>query len=252
MSGASRTTLIRIPTRPLIPPKDDLWDALDSALPNLEDGDVLAITSKVVAIHQGRCVPTANVENLEDLIEAEAEAWIPKASSKYGISLAIKGGTLIASAVIDASNANDHFVLWPLQPSETAAQIGRHLKKKHAVSRLGIILTDSHCIPLRRGTVGIAIGFYGFDALTDYRGQPDIFGRPLGVTLSNLPDAMAAAAVGLMGEGAECIPAVILRAWPDITFNDAIGHDRFFIPPDEDIFAPLLEAFGQHSRKEDF
>ncbi len=67
-----------------------------------------------------------------------------------------------------------------------------------------------------------------------------------------LMDAMAAAAVGLMGEGAECIPAVILRAWPDITFNDAVGHDSFFIPPDEDIFAPLLEAFVQYGRKEAF
>jgi F420-0:gamma-glutamyl ligase len=110
---------------------------------------------------------------------------IPKASSRYGITLAIKGGTLIASAGIDASNANGHFVLWPAAPSETAAEIGRYLKQKHRVSDLGVILTDSHCTPLRRGTTGISIGFYGFEALRDYRGERDIFGRPLAVTVAN-------------------------------------------------------------------
>jgi F420-0:gamma-glutamyl ligase len=168
----------------------------------LLNGDVLAITSKVVAIHQGRCVPVARVRDKEELIAAEADPWIPRASSRYGISLAIKGGTLIASAGIDATNANEHFVLWPTAPSETAAAIGRRIKQNYGISDLGVILTDSHCTPLRRGTTGISIGFYGFEALLDYRGRPDIFGRPLTVTLANRADAMAAAPVGLMGEGA--------------------------------------------------
>jgi len=169
--------------------------------------------------------------------------------TKGVITLAIKGGTLIASAGIDASNSNDHFVFWPTAPSEAAAEIGRRLKQRHSIANLGVILTDSHCTPLRRGTTGISIGFYGFEALRDYRGEPDIFGRPLAVTLSNQADAIAAAAVGLMGEGAECVPAVIVRHWPNLVFNDTAGQDGFFIPPEEDIFAPLLEAFHTHGRK---
>jgi F420-0:gamma-glutamyl ligase len=51
---------------------------------------------------------------------------------------------------------------------------------------------------------------------------------------------MAAAAVGLMGEGAERIPAVIIRNWPGLTFSDVDHRKDFLIPPDEDIFAPLL------------
>lgn len=243
------TSLIRVRTRPLLPPRDDLYDALNAALPALIDGDVIVITSKVVAIHQGRCLPMASVRDKEDLVEAEAEAWIPKASSRYGITLAIKGGTLIASAGIDASNSNDHFVFWPTAPSEAAAAIGRYLKQRHSIVNLGVILTDSHCTPLRRGTTGISIGFYGFEALLDYRGRPDIFGRPLAVTLSNRADAMAAAAVGLMGEGAECVPAVIVRGWPDLLFNDIPGQEGFFIPADEDIFAPLLEGFHRYGRR---
>ncbi|MFL5256978.1 MAG: coenzyme F420-0:L-glutamate ligase [Rhodopila sp.] len=248
-SKAPATSLIRVRTRPMLPPQDDLYGVLEASLPPLQEGDVLVITSKIVAIHQGRCVPISSVADKEDLVAAEADAWIPKASSRYGITLAIKGGTLIASAGIDASNSNDHYVLWPAAPSETAAEIGRRLKQQYGLHRLGVILSDSHCTPLRRGTTGVAIGFYGFEALRDYRGTPDIFGRPLAVTLSNRADAMAAAAVGLMGEGAECIPMVVVRDWPDLAFNDTAGHPDFFIPADEDIFTPLLEGFGRYGRK---
>jgi dihydrofolate synthase / folylpolyglutamate synthase len=249
ITPAPAPSLIRVGTRPMLPPQDDLYAVMNESLPALRDGDVVVITSKIVAIHQGRCVPMNSVRDKEDLVEAEADAWIPKASSRYGITLAIKGGTLIASAGIDASNSNDHYILWPDDPSGAAAEIGRALKQQHGINRLGVILSDSHCTPMRRGTTGITIGFYGFEALMDYRGTPDIFGRPLAVTLSNRADAMAAAAVGLMGEGSECIPIVIVRDWPDLVFNDAPGQAGFFIPPDEDIFAPLLQGFQKHGRR---
>ena len=132
----------------------------------------------------------------------------------------------MASAGIDASNANNHYVLWPTAPNESAAEIGRRLRREHGVDKLGVILTDSHCTPMRRGTTGISIGFYGFDALHDYRGKPDIFGRSLAVSVANRVDALAAAAVGLMGEGAECIPAVVIRGWPDLVFNDTAGQEE--------------------------
>jgi coenzyme F420-0:L-glutamate ligase len=242
--ATNAVSLIPIRTRPLVPPRDDLWDALDPVLPALQEGDVLAITSKVVAIHQGRCVPIAEFGDREELVANEADAWIGRASSRYGITLSIKGSTLVASAGIDASNANDHYVLWPSAPNDSAAEIGRRLRRERGVRNLGVILTDSHCTPMRRGTTGISIGFYGFEALCDYRGRPDLFGRPLAVTVANRVDAMAAAAVGLMGEGSECIPAVIIRDWPDIVFNDAAGQDGFLISPEQDVFAPLLRCFS--------
>ena len=72
------------------------------------------------------------------------------------------------------------------------------------------------------------------------RSRSGVFGRPLAVTLANLADAIAAAAVGLMGEGAECIPAVVVRNWPGLTFSDADHRTELLIPPEEDLFAPLL------------
>ena len=51
---------IPIKTRIVNPPKDEIWDILD----NLEivDGDIVFITSKILAIHQGRCVPVAEAD----------------------------------------------------------------------------------------------------------------------------------------------------------------------------------------------
>src|SRR5579864_2495277 len=62
------TSLIPVKTRALLPPRDDLWDALDPVLPPLQEGDVVAITSKVVAIHQGRCVRVDAVADKEELV----------------------------------------------------------------------------------------------------------------------------------------------------------------------------------------
>jgi F420-0:gamma-glutamyl ligase len=73
-SRLEATTLLPVPTRTLLPPKEDLWDALDSALSVLQNGDVVAITSKVVAIAQGRCVPVETVADKEELVEAESDA----------------------------------------------------------------------------------------------------------------------------------------------------------------------------------
>lgn len=64
--SAGVTNLVPVKTRALLPPQDDLWDALDPALPRLQDGDVVAITSKVVAIHQGRCVAADTIADKED------------------------------------------------------------------------------------------------------------------------------------------------------------------------------------------
>jgi hypothetical protein len=52
-----------------------------------------------------------------------------------------------------------------------------------------------------------------------------------------------------MGERAECVPAVIVQGWPDLAFNDTPGQEGFFIPAEEDIFAPLLESFLKFGRR---
>ena len=250
MAEKTAPTFIAVTTDRLVPPKDDLFRILDVHLPALLPGDIVAITSKVLSIHQGRCVRIDNEDELEALIEREADAYLPKASSKYGISLTIKDYTLIPRAGVDFSNGNGFYILWPDAPSHWAGEIGRHLRRRNRLKQLGIIITDSHCIPLRRGVVGISCGFHGFAPIRDYRGEEDLFGSTMRISQSNLPDSLASAAVNLMGEGSECCPIVVIRNWPRVEFIDdhKPAHEALYIAPEEDLFRPLLEVFGKSGR----
>lgn len=238
-----------VKTRPLLPPKDDLLAALKEALPTLEEGDVVALTSKVVAIDQGRTRPVAAIAR-DDLILQEAERYLPRDDVPHRRAiLTLKGHTLISSAGIDQSNGNDYYVLWPERPQAAARFWWRTLRKEYGVKDLGVILTDSHSIPQRLGAVGVAIGFCGFEPLRDYRGVPDIFGRPLKTERANLVDPLAALGVFMMGEAAEQTPAVILRGLDQLVFTDQ--PRPFFLQPEQDIFRPLLDVLRSVNRADD-
>ncbi len=233
--------LLPVKTRPLIPPKDDLLGIFAAYLPRLVDGDIVVVTSKVVAIHQGRCRLAAGVDK-DALIKQEADYFLPRERSyRKKALITIRGHTLLPSAGVDASNANGYYILWPMDLQETAADLRRYLVEKFKLRRLGLIITDSHSVPLRLGTLGVAIGFAGFKPLRDYRGQPDIFGRKLQATRANVPDALAAISVFLMGEGNEQTPLVVLRDVPGMSFTNK--QERFFLSPEFDLYKPLWESF---------
>ena len=95
--------------------------------------------------------------------------------------------------------------------------------------------------------MGIAIGFYGFKPLRDYRGKIDIFGREFKMETSNLPDSLATAAVLEMGEGNEQTPISIITDIPYLEFTnilpkEKVGNFSFKIPEREDMFYPLIAA----------
>ena len=64
-----------IKTRPLIPPKDDIFNIFDEYIKDIKDGDIIFITSKILAIHQWRCILVWDIEK-KDLIKQEADQWI--------------------------------------------------------------------------------------------------------------------------------------------------------------------------------
>src|ERR1051326_1723361 len=213
---------IPIKTRKFQPPKDDILKELDKRLPKLREGDVLFITSKVLAIHQGRCIKIQDPRHRQgfggqakyknQLIKKEAEGYlVPPKSAPHPYILTIKDYVLIPSAGIDESNGDGYYILWPKNTQRLLKQIWGRLRKKYNLKNFGIVATDSHTIPLRWGTQGISIGFYGFKPLQDFRGQKDLFGRKLKVTQANIVDALSAVAVLRMGEGNEQTPFLILR-----------------------------------------
>jgi coenzyme F420-0:L-glutamate ligase len=236
--------IIPVKTRVMLPPKDDLYKIIDESVPVLREGDVFIVTSKVAAIHQGRCVSVDSVKDKNDLVKKEADRVVSRYEFMgHNIGLTIKSGTLIAFAGIDESNANGYYILWPDDPSGFAKSMCRYLKKKFSLKKLAVIITDSHCVPMRRGTTGISIGFYGLEPLNDYRSQKDIFGRELKITQANIVDALSAAAVVMMGEGKEQRPMAIARGADFVKFTAKETAQDLAIPLEEDIFYPLLKRF---------
>jgi F420-0:gamma-glutamyl ligase len=232
----------------MVPPKDDLYAVLDESLPKVAERSVVVVTSKVVAIHQGRCVRIVEggVER-DTLAYKEAELIAPRDIVPGAhILFTIKHNTLIASAGIDMSNAKDHMVLWPKDPMGMAKEIYGYLKKRDGLKEFGVLITDSHIVMMRTGVVGVSIGHFGFNPVVPYMGKPDIFGRILQYERTNLADALAAVGVLEMGEGREQTPLAIIEDIRDIAFseNDTVnnGVPPFRIDPKEDLFEPMLSA----------
>ncbi|MDR1910550.1 MAG: coenzyme F420-0:L-glutamate ligase [Holosporales bacterium] len=220
---------------------------LDRYVPALKEGDVVAVTSKIVALCQGRVVPKDGATSKNDLIRQEAEWFVEHASPhSKKITIAIKEGMLIASAGIDESNVKQQYVLWPSQPQQAAAAIWAHLKKRDGLHHLGVILTDSQTHPLRWGVMGVGLAWCGFRPLWDCRGTQDIWGQALRVTTMNVLDGLAASAVIMMGESAEQTPIAIVHDAPYVRFSDVPPTKQdtqaLRIAQQDDLYAPLLQS----------
>ncbi|MEN9407630.1 MAG: hypothetical protein RLZZ455_846, partial [Candidatus Parcubacteria bacterium] len=170
----------------------DLKTILDTYLPHIKERSVVAITSKIVALCEGRVAEIGTIEK-DELIKKESEYYIPSEENQYGVSITIKNNIVIASAGIDESNADGKYVLWPDDPQESANRIREYLATSRGLKEVGVIITDSRLSPLRWGVTGVGIAHSGFEAVNDMRGKPDIFGRPLHVTKVNILDGLAAA-----------------------------------------------------------
>lgn len=232
-----------IKTRALVPPRDSLRDALKAARFVPKEGDIIAISSKIVSIDEGRAVPINSLADKERLIEQEADYYLkaPK-TSRYRRRFTITQGAMAGSAGIDESNADNHYILYPLDPFKSARIFRTWLMREYSLKEIGVIVTDSMSIPLRRGAIGFALSWDGIDPLRDYRGTPDIFGRIIKIEMANLIDSLAAAAVLEMGEGDEQTPVAIIRGAKNISFKNRSPKKeaQLMVQPEDDLFAPFF------------
>ncbi len=232
----------------LIQPGDDLLATLDRFLPPLQEGSIVVVTSKILSLSENRLVPYDAISK-RDLIRREADAYLDL-ESPY--TLTIKNNILIPASGIDESNTQWGYILYPTNAQKSAEEIWHFLRTKRNLSQLGIIISDSHTSPMRLGVTGIALSWCGFAPHYSYIGKPDLFERPLKVTVVNLLDALASAAVLAMGEGAECTPLAIIEQPPKVSFLNCPPSPEELvsvtISPDTDIYGPLLKAMPwQHT-----
>ncbi|HEU4677325.1 MAG TPA: coenzyme F420-0:L-glutamate ligase [Candidatus Paceibacterota bacterium] len=237
-----------IPTRTSVlePPRTDLPTFLDESIRNLEDEDVVIITSKVVAISEGRYV-RMDAANKDDLVRAEADYIYERQGRK---PLTVVHHALISAAGIDESNGFGHYVLLPKDPFESARRIRTHLMARFSLRELGVVITDSHSLPCRYGAMSVSIGSWGFEPVESHVGRRDLFGRVMRYSSLNIADSIAAASALVSGECDERTPVIIARDVPNLVFSDACPREKLFVPFDEDIYEPLFREF-KPTRKRD-
>ncbi|AAF39694.1 putative folate metabolism gamma-glutamate ligase [Chlamydia muridarum str. Nigg] len=229
---------------------DSLQEIFQESLPPIQERSIVVVSSKIVSLCEG-AVADAQISKA-DLIKKEADAYLFCEGS--GIYLTKKEGILIPSAGIDESNTDQAFVLYPKDLLRSCNQIGEWLKNYFRVKELGVIITDSHTTPMRRGVVGIGLCWYGFSPLHNYVGSLDCFDRPLKMTQSNLLDSLAAAAVVCMGEGNEQTPLAVIEQAPKVVYHQhPTSQEEYFslrIDETEDLYGPLLHAVLWNQEKE--
>jgi len=216
------------------------------------DGDIVAVSSKFVSMSKGRLVRLSDVRvtdrgrrlaekfkmscELAELVLTEAEAIL---GGVEGFALALKNGVIAPNAGIDRSNIPKGYVsLYSEDFFKDAEELRRSLAEEVG-RRVGVVITDSRLMPLRRGTTGLAVGVAGFEPLRDERGKRDLFGNVLKVTQRAMADQIAAGAQLIMGEGDEGVPVVIVRAsngTPWVITDRRVGVESLTVAYDECIY----------------
>lgn len=233
-------------------PGDDLVSIVVKSLREhgmkLRNGDVLAISSKVVASAEKRIVslkeiqPSKKARELANKYSLEpefAELVLRESQKIYGgvykSILTLKNGIFTVNAGVDNKNTSvGYAALLPLNPQGQADKIRKEIKEQTGKG-IGIVIVDSQVVPLRMGTRGLALAASGFKPVEDCRDRKDLFQKMLVITRHSIADDLASAAHLLMGETAEQTPVVLIRGAP-ITFTEVVDEEEMKISPEKCVY----------------
>lgn len=219
---------------------DNLLEFIFKYFKKIPDKSVLVITSKIVALSEGRVVNCKDKNEKIKIIKKESEFAV---KTKY-TWLTIKDGAVMASAGVDESNADGKLILLPKNSFVSADILRKKIMHKFNLKNLGILITDSRTFPLRKGIVGVALGYAGFEGLRNYVGKKDIFGRVLKMSRTDIADSLATSAVLCMGEGREQQPLALITDAP-VVFMNKINKKELLIDPKEDMYRPFFEKINK-------
>src|SRR5260221_13174548 len=232
MNKTTALEILAIPGIPMVAPGDDLAALVVAGFARgamqPRAGDVLVLAQKIVSKAEGRSVDLSTVKPSARAIALAAEVGKDPRLVELILSESVRVvrnrpnvlivehrlGFVMANAGIDQSNVApqdgvERALLLPEDPDASAEALRARL------GATALLIIDSFGRPWRRGTTGVAIGAAGLPAMLDLRGDPDLFGRTLQVTISAFADEIAAAASLVMGQADEAQPVVLVRglAW---------------------------------------
>lgn len=230
---------------------------------DIEEGDILVVSSKYAAISEGRVVElsTVNVGQEARLLAkkyemdpALAQVVLEESDATLGgirgFVLSLVSGTLAPNAGVDRSNVPEGWaVRYPKDPQRTAMGLRQNLLnftngsgKENRIENLGVVLSDSRVTPTRLGTVGVAVSWAGLKPTIDMRGTPDLFGNDLVVTLRAIADQLATAAQLVMGESKEGRPVALVRGFGEAFLEPKNEFEkRTTIPPEQCLIISSLK-----------
>jgi coenzyme F420-0:L-glutamate ligase/coenzyme F420-1:gamma-L-glutamate ligase len=214
---------------------DDLAGMLCAACPDLRDGDVVVVASKVVAKAEGKVeeVDPDDLLSHKPLVERESVRVLRRRGDL--VISETKHGFVCANAGIDRSNVADGWVvLLPDDPDRSARRLRDGIRARAGVE-LAVIVSDTFGRTWRRGLTDVALGCAGIGALLDLRGSTDTFGHELTVTVVAVVDELAGTAELVMGKSTGVCAAVIRGVDPAWLRSGSV-RDEIVRPPNEDLF----------------
>ncbi|MBK9748810.1 MAG: coenzyme F420-0:L-glutamate ligase [Chloroflexi bacterium] len=229
----------------------DLSSALVQAIKEqgieLHNGDIIVVSSKHVAVKQGRTrvlseiVPTAEAVTLAERlhISNQLAALLLECSERIlgrdpsGAIITATQGTYLVNGGIELLDAEREIVaLPPEDPVHEAEQIRRLIYSEFGVE-VGILVASQAILVGRKGTGGVAIAVSGFFPVIDERGKPDLFGNPMKFTTRGLANMLAGAAQLLLSDSEACV--IVTNSGAEMV-NQSFSFSDMGIPPEEDIF----------------
>ena len=228
-----------------------LLAALDTHGLQLEDGDIVTVTSKVVSKSEGAV-------SVGDRASAVAEDTLDIVAKRGSTAIVrTRHGIVLAAAGVDASNTvPGTLVHLPADPDASARRLREELRRRTQAC-VGVVITDTAGRPWRLGQTDMAIGAAGVRPLDDHAGREDPHGNPLSVTAPAVPDQIAGAAELTTRKTAGRPFALVRGLAEHVTLEHGPGAAALVRPRRLDMFAlgareavlaatasPATDAFG--------
>jgi coenzyme F420-0:L-glutamate ligase/coenzyme F420-1:gamma-L-glutamate ligase len=208
-----------------------IYGALQAQQLELQQGDVLVVTQKIVSKAEGRLVdlaeiqpsPFASIVAAQGKKDAQHIEVVLRESRRivrmdHGVLITeTNHGFICANSGVDESNVNGarELTLLPQDPDHSAHTLRSRLQEiagQDTNFDIAVIISDTWGRPWRNGQVNMAIGVAGLEAIVDYRGQHDPYGYELQASAIAVADELAAAAELVMGK-IDRIPVALIRGY---------------------------------------